>query len=549
MIRNDEYAEANRTRPYLLGVADELGLEANALTDDALLNEILAAPGGRKLLVGDDPRIHRGPRALFRMLSRPDGYVDSGTDWIAFNSDDAYIEVRTKEGSGAMSDLSIDAYLLAADDDGAPENEALSWIDRQPKPTLGLLTVGHRRLQDQYVYMPRLSVDVKGDSIVGEFIQELIFPYAEAWDHRTGVVDAKPGLGGPDAAAYRVRDATEIPPKNAWLLVGGEESFPTAADLSGLRLAADAGIYDHMWTAPKNGEVGDLVVIYFVSPKKSAHFVARLASQPFWRTDVEAVAATPVDRHQWWAFLTPLVEIEPIPYAALQEAADGFLPLRGRSGHYLSPRVISRLTFNAKRSPDRDELHRVAAVPVGMTELPDWADRSLEGWRNIPGGLLPLEAKVSEHIVEPLLDLVWDAPYGGETHPLVDRTLGPVLAREHRVPSGYVDYVFEYPVGVPALAVEVKLTMNRPASGVWADSPDFQQLQRYAADLGTPGVLVDAQRILLVAKGADAPHAEIIRAEATWADIEMIRDLLVFEPVRTVDQRPAVPARRVTRRG
>lgn len=549
MIRNDEFAEANRTRPYLLGVADELGLEASGLEDDGLLTAILAAPGGQKILVGDDPRIHRGPRALFRMLARSDGYVDNGTDWIAFNSDDAYVEVRLKEGSGAMFDLSIDAYLLAADDDGATEDEVHRWVDRQPKPVLGILTVGHRKRGDLDVFVPVVSVDLQIDSIVGDFVRELVFPYAEAWDHRIDVVDVEPGLGGPDAAAYRVRDATKIPPKNAWLLVGDEESFPSSEDLARVRSAADAGIYDHMWTAPKNGEVGDLVVIYFVSPRKSAHFVARLASQPFWRTDVEAVSSNAVDRHQWWAFLTPLIEIEPIPYMTLQKAADGYLPLRGRSGHYLSPDLISGLTFSAKRSAERDVLDRVVTIPVGMTELPDWSDRTFEGWRKIPGGLLPLEAKVSEHIVEPLLELIREAPYVGEAHPLDDRTLGPVLRREYKVASGYVDYLFEYPVGLPALAVEVKLTMNRPASGVWADSPDFQQLLRYTDDLGTPGLLVDAQRLLLVAQGADAPFAEIIRAEATWADIAMIRNLLVLDPAQMDDQRLASPARRVTRRG
>jgi hypothetical protein len=44
-------------------------------------------------------------------------------------------------------------------------------------------------------------------------------------------------------------------------------------------------------------------------------------------------------------------------------------------------------------------------------------------------------------------------------------------------------------------------------------------------DLGTPGLLVDAQRLLLVRQGADAPFAEIVRAEATWEDIALIRDL------------------------
>lgn len=71
-----------------------------------------------------------------------------------------------------------------------------------------------------------------------------------------------------------------------------------------------------------------------------------------------------------------------------------------------------------------------------------------------------------------------------------------------RAEGGYVDFVFEFD-GVPALAVEVKLAILRPVSGVWADSPDFLQLRRYMSALDVPGLLVDAQRLLLVRRGAD----------------------------------------------
>ena len=77
-------------------------------------------------------------------------------------------------------------------------------------------------------------------------------------------------------------------------------------------------------------------------------------------------------------------------------------------------------------------------------------------------------------------------------------------------------------------------------------------------DLALPGLLVDAQRILLVKRGASAPVAEVIRAEATWDDIALIRDLLLEGRFGAEGQgaRPeaggkrAIPgARRVAHRG
>ena len=100
------------------------------------------------------------------------------------------------------------------------------------------------------------------------------------------------------------------------------------------------------------------------------------------------------------------------------------------------------------------------------------------------------------------------------------------MTPDYPVPSGFVDFVFEHD-DAPALAIEVKLTVLKPASGVWADSRDFQQLRRYMSDLDLPGLLVDAQRLLLVRRGADVPFAEIVRSEATWGDIALIRELLL----------------------
>lgn len=492
-----------------------------------------------------------GLRHLVGGLAREEPYLDSGPNWVAFLADDAYIEAQVKLGID-FTVLCIDAYLLSEIDTKPTEQDIQSWIDRQPKPRLGVLSVGSRESEEGEVeHLPLLTVDAQLDSILAEFIRDLVFSFAEAWDSKAVAVIPDRDLGGGDGdgGVYQYRPA-EVTPRNAWLLMGDEASYPAPEDLLAQRERTEAGIFDYDWTAPKNGELGDLVLVYFVAPRKAACFVARLATRPHWQTHVEVNTVGAVDIHQWWAQLTALVEIEPIPYKALQEAAGGFLPLRGRSGHYLSPQTVQALSFVAKDPERQADVDQIAQVPSGNPELPESVE-GIDEWKAIPAGALPLEAKVSEHIVKPLLDLLWNAPYSTAEHPLYDRTLGPILMEEHRVPSGYVDFVMCYGgPPLPALAIEVKLTVLRPASGVWIDSPDFRQLQRYMSDLDLPGLLVDAQRIMLVKRGADTPFAEIVRADATWDDIALIRDLLLEDSIAKripLDPR-AAPTRRVARR-
>lgn len=504
----------------------------------------------------DDVKNDAGLRHLVGGLARVEPSLDGGPNWVAFLSDDAYVEATVKLGMSFPRVLSIDAYLLRANETMPTEQDVQAWVDRQPKPLLGMLSVGTLESKNGEVeFMPLLSVDACLDSILREFIRNLIFPFAEAWETRAlaALPDEDLGGGDGDGGVYRHRPA-EISPRSAWLLTGDEASYPTPDDIREQRARAEAGIFEYDWTAPKNGELGDLVLLYFVAPQKAACFVARLATSPHWQTDVEVNALNRVDPHQWWAELTPLVEIEPIPYAALQDAAGGHLPLRGRSGHYLARQTIEALTFVAKDPDRQDEVDLIAQVPSGNPELPDVVG-SIEEWKAIPAGALPLEAKVSEHVVRPLGELVFGPEWawtGGPQEPRIEPTLGPVIVPEYRVPSGFVDFVFMYPSSTPALAVEVKLTTLRPPSGVWTDSRDFQQLLRYMRDLGVPGLLVDAQGLLLVKRGEDAPFAEIVRAEAKWEDIALIRDLLLAgldedQAGRSNPIRPSL-SRRIARR-
>ncbi|MFB2582145.1 hypothetical protein ACEXQD_12925 [Herbiconiux sp. P15] len=476
---------------------------------------------------------------VFRDLASLDGYVDSGPAWVSFITPFALLDIEKKAGNVGI--LSVHAYLLDRTDGASDEDDVAAWIDNQPAPRLGLLAT--HTDEDYDSARPLLRFDIQTDSVVSEFVERIVAPFAEAWQEGTAV-QLSPGDELP--SLYRA-NPTVAEPRNAWLLIGDSASYPTPEELTEMADEGKAGIFDNDWTAPKNGELGDLVLFYFMAPRKAVHFVARLASQPFWDADVEVNAEAAVDPHQWWAYTTPLIEIAPISYEMIRAASHGYLNLKGRSGHYISPATVTGLKLIAARPDQQEDLDRVVKEPVGMAMLPE-ADRiGLEEWRNIPGGLLTLEAKVSEYVAGPIEALMYGAPDPAQ---IFEPTLGPFVHAEYSVPSGFVDFVYEYG-GKPALAVEVKLTMIRPQSGVWIDSPDFQQLQRYMADLDTPGLLVDAQRILLVHPGGDEPFAEIVRAEATWDDVAMIRDLMIEGRARKtiIYEALHVPPRRVARRG
>ncbi|MTB87054.1 hypothetical protein H9L21_08195 [Aeromicrobium senzhongii] len=158
-----------------------------------------------------------------------------------------------------------------------------------------------------------------------------------------------------------------VEPKNAWLLMGDSASRLSDEESWEFQREGRAGIYNAMWTAPRNIEVGDLVLFYFVSPVKAVHYVARAASRAFWRDDIEVNADSPVGDKQWWAYFTPPVEIEPITYAQLRDAQNGHLNLRGRSGHFLHRETIGALSLRAKFARQQEvAAHRTAASRQDM---------------------------------------------------------------------------------------------------------------------------------------------------------------------------------------
>jgi hypothetical protein len=311
-------------------------------------------------------------------------------------------------------------------------------------------------------------------------------------------------------------DVTRQPPQNAWILIGDAAAYPSREDLAAMRTNARRGHSETLWTAPMNGSRGDLVLFYFTAPRKAAAFVARLASDPFWDAEIDVNAETTVDSHQWWAYTTQLIEIEPIPFKQLNAAHNGSLILKGRSGKYVTPLHLSSLEFSATIRRDRAELRNVVQIPTGLAELPDPTTIELEAWRSIASGTLRLEALVSRYVVEPLFR------YLGEAWEWA--AFRPTLKPQYRVSAGFVDYVVTG--AEPLLAVEVKLAIRRPQGDDWMTSPDFRQLRRYMDELDVPGILVDSNSVILVNPGGDKPDTEFSRAEATSKDLEGIASLM-----------------------
>lgn len=302
-------------------------------------------------------------------------------------------------------------------------------------------------------------------------------------------------------------------PSSGWLLMGDGASYPSPDDLAQRRDEGRAGIFDLHWTAAKQTLVGDLALIYFMAPHKAVHFVARAASNAFFSREMSVNALGTVADEQRWACLTPLIEIEPIPFKSLQAAAGGHLILKGRSGKFLRPDTLEALTIRAKMPEDQAELDRIWTMPGGLADLPRSEDVDLDTWRMISPGALPLESHVSSHIVEPLLRMLL-------------RGTSLTWSREHRVGRGSVDFVV-LEQGVPTVAIEVKLVTLEPPGGDWSKSRDLKQLRRYTDKLAVPGILVDAHRVLLVEHGADQPYLDVARRSASDEQIQAIREHLL----------------------
>lgn len=444
------------------------------------------------------------------------------TDQDAKRSHSGAVELITPYGlvTATVADggdrVALRAFLLPDEDEAPDPTEVQSWILDQVDSRVAerdrfMTTTSESRNAGSFAF-PRLRAEFalsSAEDVLRPWHLPIALEHAAAsWRARERIdltLFNMTHLDVPDSA-------TTAPPQNAWILVADSGATFGRTELDRHRREFDRGYLTCDWTGPKRADLGDLALLYWLAPEKSVRYVARIGTLPEWTDEVEVNAAGEVRSEQWWVYLTPPVEIEPIPFKALQAAHEGRLILRGRSGKYMAPTAVRSLAFKAKDPQEQFAVDRITQVPVGLADLPDKQTIDFATWQQIAAGALSLEAQVSDYIVEPLLR--WSQ---AEDEQLTRTRDG--WEREFKTQSGYVDFVLRMTHAFQYVPIEVKLGMHRPRSGDWMDSPDFRQLRRYMDDLNAPGILVDARSILFVMPGAPAPYKELIRAEVTEAEL------------------------------
>ena len=91
-------------------------------------------------------------------------------------------------------------------------------------------------------------------------------------------------------------------PRSAWLLLADEAAYLTREELDEQAQYRPQDLADedadlHIWTCSPRVQQGDTLLIYYVSPKKAVHFIARAAFSPFWDTEIGVNTVGEVNRH------------------------------------------------------------------------------------------------------------------------------------------------------------------------------------------------------------------------------------------------------------
>lgn len=277
---------------------------------------------------------------------------------------------------------------------GAPGDDFVRWVSEQQPPSsaaFGWL------LDDGAEDHPVLLFERPLDEELGQDdpLPAELKAYKHAWTRRCNVrPPAVPALRG---------DPRDLEPQQAWLVVGDDASWPTEDELYEEADLGAVGIFRSVWTAAKQTQTGDLLLVYFMGSRKAVHFVARAASPAFYDADIGVNSTGTPSDHQWWVFHTPLLPVEPITFKQLQLANGGHLILRGRSGKFLHPETVQALSIAPAESDTTEEVEEVVRTPTGRADLPDPNGTDLATLSSIAAGALRLESDVSSHVVGPLL--------------------------------------------------------------------------------------------------------------------------------------------------
>jgi hypothetical protein len=290
------------------------------------------------------------------------------------------------------------------------------------------------------------------------------------------------------------------PPRNAWLFMASDDS---PIDVETMNEGGGG-----LWTSPKHVQRGDLALFYYVSPHRALLYAARVASQPVYAApDVDADSKDKWP-NQWWSWVDAFVKLDPVPLTALTEYFGGHLVMRGKSGHYVPPWVVTQIMLNQRPEPAKD---LVVQVPTASPDLPEDEDvPTLEQWTALASGAFQRELDVEHYLVEPLLNWLIDSD--------------PDRSWTGKAPLGKLvpDYSL-YAGSTRTAVVEVKLGIRGIQRGNNWVGPDLDQLRKYCAIAGVPGLLVDSNRIIAFEADTAEPVALYERSRLTPADLARIR--------------------------
>jgi hypothetical protein len=338
-----------------------------------------------------------------------------------------------------------------------------------------------------------------------DYVQQMRSSYV------TRIVELSPGIDFAAALAPQteLEAVAQVPPSNAWLLMGDEASFPDAAELRAQRDPSEDAL--PYWTCPRQIMRGDLVFIYFMAPRSAVHFAARALYPPVYDPSIEVNAERQIDPHQWWTELSPLVEVQPVSYSILRALHGGHLNLRGKPTNYLKPAIVERMI--AEFGDLDDEQRLVLQKPVGAPELPSEPElMQLEDLRRLPSGALRLESMVEEYVVAPLTRMCFPESE--------NNTVVPQVKVEG---AGVVDYAVYHHDQMRGV-IEVKLGVRRSLDGGLRDSPDLAQAVRYATAADVPAMLIDSNEIFLIDRGSSEPSRSLDRQRLTTENLAAITD-------------------------
>ena len=438
-----------------------------------------------------DPELER----LARTLDGQD--VDFADDFVDFFLKNDVNVVANRSSTGDQ--LRVRFYFPAFEDDY--QDDAADWVESQQSDEVPVeLDERDGFWTPRIVVYRQVGHDWGNDPVLSQVTNLL-----GSWRNWR----PQPGRSTSTEFLHLDVDPLEIQPANAWLLFCSADGRPTPAELRDARRRNDAGEFDFRWTAAKNVEPGDLALIYSMHPVMAITHVARIVSRARLDDAFEGPGRKARGRKEQWAYLSAPIEIEPIELRDLRAAANDSLNLRGNA-QFLRPEWIEKLTFISSDESLDDELLRLAQVPSGNPDLPDPKTSHLDQLRDLAVGAMFNEKQVERHFVEPLFRLAMSSAK---------------LLPQHPIRRRRADYLVEIE-GRPCGIVEVKLAIDE-GRGNWSESPDFRQVRWYADELGLPAVLVDAQRILLIDRGASEPRAELLRRDLSEQGLASIRGHLL----------------------